>query len=339
MNKKIYSFALICFTSFPGLTSAQNTPAPAKDKDWVIQSNRYTKMIIDIDEKYSPEFGTEQGLAFYDTLVSVPTLANINAERKDRENAVSLLKEARSKETNLAVKQDLNILIKQSDLGFRQDDFEFAREVSFLNATNTVFDGIQTFLDDQVPAERRTAALARLRKYAGLEKGYSPLTSILQSRTESQMSKPGVIYPSRQKLEVALSHNADMVEGIAELCKKYKLTGWEETYTAIKKQLEDYDKWVNINLLPRPERFRLPPEEYALALEGYGIDIPPADLAKMAHATFNSIQDQMKTLATQIAKKYNLSSGDYRSVMQFLKKDQILGDSIMIVYKAHLTVY
>ena len=131
-------------------------------------------MIIDIDEKYSPEFGTEQGLAFYDTLVSVPTLANINAERKDGENAVSLLKEARSKETNLAVKQDLNILIKQSELGFRQDDFEFAREVSFLNATNTVFDGIQTLLDDQVPAERRTAALACLRKYAGLEKGIPP---------------------------------------------------------------------------------------------------------------------------------------------------------------------
>ena len=69
MNKKKYSFALICFTSFPGLTSAQNTPAPAKDKDWVIQSNRYTKLIIDIDEKYSPEFGTQQGLAFYNTLV------------------------------------------------------------------------------------------------------------------------------------------------------------------------------------------------------------------------------------------------------------------------------
>jgi hypothetical protein len=338
MNKKIYSFALICFAMIPGLTPAQNNPAPAKDKDWVIQSNRYSKLIIDIDEKYSPEFGSEQGLAFYDTLVSVPTLANINAERKDRENAVSLLKAARSKETNLAVKQDLNILIKQSELGFRQEDFEFTREVSFLNATNTVFDGIQILLDDQVPAERRAAALIRLRKYAGLEKGYSPLTSILQSRTETQMNKPGVIYPSRQKLEVALSHNADMVEGISELCKKYKLTGWEETYTTIKKQLEDYDKWVGINLLPKTRTdFRLPPEEYALALEGYGIDIPPADLAKMAHTTFNSIQDQMKTLAARIAKKYNLLSGDYRTVIQFLKKDQILGDSIMIVYKAHLS--
>ena len=63
----------------------------------------------------------------------------------------------------------------------------------------------------------------------------------------------------------------------------------------------------------------------------------PGGLAKMAHATFNSIQEQMKTLAIQIAKKYNLPSGDYRSVMKFLKKDQILGDSIMIVYKPHLT--
>ena len=32
--------------------------------------------------------------------------------------------------------------------------------------------------------------------------------------------------------------------------------------------------------------FRLAPEEYALSLEGYGIDIPPAQLAEMAHKAF-----------------------------------------------------
>jgi uncharacterized protein (DUF885 family) len=337
MNKTMTLSILLIFVILPGILSAQNPPASKDNKQWIKQSNNYTKLLIDIDEKYTPEFGSAQGLAFYDTLVSIPTWDNKLAERKERLNAVSILKSAKLKETNLSVKQDLDILIYHTELGFRQDDFEFSKEVSFLNATNTVFDGIQTLLDDQMPAERRSAALIRLRKYAGLEKGYQPIATILQERTVSQMNKPDMIYPSRQELEVALSHNAEMVEGIQELCKKYKINGWEKSYEAIKKQLDDYDKWVSANILPKARiDFRLPPEEYKLALEGYGIDIPPDELAKMAHATFFSIQDQMKSMAVQIAKKYNLPSSDYRSVMQFLKKYQIIGDSIMIVYKAHL---
>jgi hypothetical protein len=331
------SLSLIFLTILSLSLTAQNTPVTPNDKAWVIRSNGYTRLLIDIDEKYSPEFGSQQGIALYDTLISVPTLANRMTERTERLNALAVLKSAKQKETDLAVQQDLDILISQTELGFRQDDFEFNKEVSFLNATSTVFDGIQTLLDDQVPEERRSAAVVRLRKYAGLENGYQSLTSILQSRTMSQMAKPGMIYPSRQELEVTLSHNADMVEGIQELCMKYKMTGWENLYAAIKKQLQDYDKWVKENLIPKARvDFRLPAEKYALELEGYGIDIPPADLAKMAHATFISIQDQMKIIASEIAKKYKLPSADYRSVMQFLKKDQILGDSIMIVYKAHL---
>jgi len=339
MKYKIGLFTPCFFLALiPGISSGQ-TPAPStENKNWVTVSNHYTKLLIDIDEKFSPEFGSSQGLAFYDTLISVPTLVNKEAARKDKMKALAILKEAKSKESNLAVKQDLDILINQTQLSFRQEDFDFNREVSYLNATSSIFDGIQTLLDDQVPAERRTAALIRLRKYAGLENGYQSFAGILQERTVYQMNKADMIYPSKQELEVALSHNADMVTGIQELCIKYKMSGWEETYAVIKKQLEEYDAWVKEKVLPKARvDFRLPPEEYKLALEGYGIDIPPGDLAKMAHATYISIQDQMKILAIRIAKKYKLPSGDYRSVIQFLKKDQILGDSIMIVYKANLS--
>jgi uncharacterized protein (DUF885 family) len=335
--KVSFIHAFLFFAFCPIISPAQN-PAPAKaNKDWVIVSNSYTKLLIDIDEKYSPEFASAEGHASFDTLISVPTLANKAAARKDKMNALVILKDAKIKESNLAVKQDLDILINQTELGFRQEDFDFNREVSYLNATSSVFEGIQTLLDDQVPAERRTAALIRLRKYAGLEKGYQSYAAILQDRTVNQMKKADMIYPSKQELEVALSHNADMVAGIQELCIKYKMTGWEETYAVIKKQLEEYDAWVKENVLPKARvDFRLPTEEYKLALEGYGIDIPPGELARMAHATYISIQDQMKGLASRIAKKYKLPSADYRAVINYLKKNQILGDSIMIVYKAHL---
>jgi uncharacterized protein (DUF885 family) len=94
---------------------------------------------------------------------------------------------------------------------------------------------------------------------------------------------------------------------------------------------------VKATILPKARiDFRLPPEEYQLNLQGYGIDIPPAEVAKMAHAAFNDIQEQMKPLAEQIAKKYNLPSSDYREVIKFLKKKQIIGDSIMPIYQKHL---
>src|SRR4029077_1925168 len=107
----------------------------------------------------------------------------------------------------------------------------------------------------------------------------------------------------------------------------------------MKKELEEYDKWITDNLVPKGRTdFRLPPEEYKLNLETYGIDIPPAEIAKMAHAAFTSIQNQMKPLAEQLAKKYNLPSSDYRDVIRFLKKDQIIGDSILPLYESHLAV-
>jgi len=334
---KTAKFCAITFAALLPLAANAQT-SPTDGKDWIVKSNSYTKMMLDIDKKYSPEFGSQQGFAYYDTLISVPTLANLMAERKEDQDAVALLKQAKQKETNSAVRQDIDILINKSELGFRQDDFNLNKKVSFMNATEVVFSGIQTLLDDQTPAERHNAAVIRLSKYAGIVNGYQPTIAILQDRIAKQMLKPDMIYPSKQQMEVELAHNANIVSGIEELFKKYQLTGWERPYAAIKKQLEDYDAWITANLLPKARTdFRLPPEEYKLALEGYGIDIPPAEIAKMAHAAFTDIQNQMKPLAEDVAKKYNLPSADYREVMKFLKKDQIIGDSIMPLYRRHLT--
>jgi len=337
LKNSAFGLAIVACAALPAVVKAQADTSKSGGKEWIKKSNSYTKMLEDIDVKYSPETGSQQGLAFYDTLITVPTLANDIAQRKERENVVALYKAAKLKETNAALKQDLDILINQTELGFRQSDFYLNKEVSFLNAAGTVYGGLQTLLDDQTPVERRPSSVIRLREYAGLVKGYEPTTVILQRRTQEQMNKPGIIYPGKQEMEVALSRNASIISGIEELFKKYKITGWEQPFAIIKKQLEDYDDWLKANVLPKARTdFKLPPEEYKLNLEGYGIDIPPAELAKMAHAAFTDIQNQMKPLAAQIAKKYNLPSSDYRDVIKFLKKDQIIGDSIMPLYKRHL---
>ena len=90
-------------------------------------------------------------------------------------------------------------------------------------------------------------------------------------------------------------------------------------------------------MLPKArDDFRLPPEEYALNLEDYGIDIPPAQLAAMAHQAFSDIQAEMKPIAEQIAKQRHLPSSDYRDVIRELKKQQLVGDAILPFYQERL---
>ncbi len=317
------------------------TPSPGKqssaDRTWIAQSDHYTQMLLDIDKKYSPEQESAEGLAEYDEQIAVPTLPNELAERRDREKVLATLQAAAPSERNRYVAEDLAILVSSTQHDFREQDFRLQREVPFLNPTEYVYRGIQILLDDQTAPERRKAAVVRLAKYAGLTSGYQPITTILQGRVQSQMAKPDIIYPSQQRVEIELSRNPAILGGIAELFRKYKLAGWEQPYAALKAKLVAYDTWTKQNVLPKARTdFRLPPEEYALELEGYGIDIPPAQVASLAHQAFDDIQAQMKPIAAQIAQQRHLTSDDYRSVVRELKKNQITGDAILPLYESRL---
>jgi hypothetical protein len=307
------------------------------DRSWIEVSNSYTNQVLMVEMKHHPEQGTRQGLSQYDALVAQPTLADEDRERKETEEVVAKLKSALTQEKQKEVAQDLAIIIRSVELDFRQRDYDRAHNVPFLNASNLVFSGIRGLLDDQTPAERRPAAVVRIRKYAGLEPGYQPITEILKQRVLEQAAKPGVVYPAKVEIETELARNSNYLEGIATLCRKYQLTGWEEPYAKLKSQLADYDAWTKATVLPKARAdFRLQPEEYALALEQYGIDIPPAQMAELAHHGFTEIQEEMKPIAAQIAKERKLPSSDYRDVIRELKKQQLVGDAILPFYEERL---
>jgi hypothetical protein len=305
--------------------------------DWIVTSNKYTNLLLAVEMKHNPELGSDQGLSQFDTEVSQPTLADEDQERQETEAVLSTLKGAAGQQKQKEVAQDLQIVIRKVELQFREQDFDRAHKVDFMNASETVFSGLRVLLDEQTPAERRPAAVVRVRKYAGLEPGYKALTEILKQRVMEQMAKPGVVYPARTEIETELARNSNYLEGIAALLEKYKLTGWQEPYGKLKSQLVEYDAWTKANVLPKSRTdFRLPPEEYALHLEDYGIDIPPAQLAAMAHQAFSEIQAEMKPIAAQIAKERHLPSSDYRDVIRELKKQQLVGDAILPFYQERL---
>jgi len=287
--------------------------------------------------KHAPELGSNEGLSEFDTEVSQPTLADEDQERKETEAVVATFKSAVGQQKQNEVAQDLQIMIRTVELQFRKLDFERAHKVDFLNASQTVFRGLRVLLDEQTPAERRPAAVVRIRKYAGLEPGYKPLAEILKQRVIEQMAKPDMVYPARTEIETELARDPNYMEGIAMLLEKYKLTGWQEPFNKLKSQLTEYDAWTKATVLPKARGdFRLPSEEYALNLEDYGIDIPPAELAAMAHQAFSEIQAEMKPIAEQIAKQRRLPSSDYRDVIRELKKQQLVGDAILPFYQQRL---
>jgi len=323
------------------LLSISTGPAVAQDKasanTWIAASNDYTSLLLKVEMKHSPEAGSRQGLSEYDQLVSRPTLADEDQERKETEEVLAKFKAALPQQKQKEVAQDLAIIIRRIELNFRIQDYQRAHDVPFTNASSLVFGGVRMLLDEQTPAERRPSAVARLRKYAGLEEGYKPLTEILKQRVLEQAAKPGVVYPARVELETEMSRNSHYLDGIASLCKEYKLSGWEEPYGTLRAQLVDYDGWIRANVLPKARaNFRLPPEEYALSLEQYGIDIPPAQMAALAHKGFEEIQAEMKPIAAEIAKQRKLPSSDYRDVIRALKKQQLVGDAILPFYQNRL---
>ncbi len=320
-----------------GAVFGAQPPAAAPERAWIERSDGYTNQLLSIEFAHQPERGSRQGLVQFDEQISKPTLADEMAERHELERALAAIGEAGAKESDPRVQEDLQILHKAFDLQFRRQDYELAHEVPFLNASEGVFQGLRGLLDDQVAAARRPAALVRLRRYAGEEPGYRPFTEVLKERALEQMAKPGVEFPSRGEIETELGRDANYVEGIATLFGKYQLQGWEPAYAKLKGELAAYDAWVRETILPRARTdFRLPPQRYALAFEEYGIDLPPAQIATMAHAAFTQYQAEMATLAARIARAHHYPSADYRAVIAELKKQQITGEAILPFYNQRL---
>jgi hypothetical protein len=206
-----------------------------------------------------------------------------------------------------------------------------------VDVARTVFQGIRAVLDDQVPEARRRAALVRLRRYAGLDAGETPLAVLARQRIEERLSVPELQAPPRMEIEKNLGTSGFYLDGIGKLFARYAIAGYEEPFVRLREQVKDYDAFVRASVLPRARAdFRLPPELYAFRLRAYGVDIPAAALAERARVAFMEIRNEMKTLAPLVAQQKGFASTDYHDVLRELKKDQIVGDAILPHYEKRL---
>lgn len=331
-----YRFILPAVLACATALSAQTQPAKTSQKEWIKRSNEYAQILLKVQAKYAPEFAARMGVEGLDEQVTQFPQNRREQAKADAKGAIGQLQKALAGEKDPLVRQDLEIMIQTAQRNVHGQELSEKYDMPYFNIPQMVFGGIRALLDDQVAENRRKAALVRLRKYAGMEPGFQPITEQAKART-ADWSKPGQLGPAKVEVETNLARSDFFVNGLEPLFQKYKVEGYQEPLARLKQQINEYNAWVKQEVLPKARTdFRLPPEQYAFSLQQIGVDIPPEQLTAMAHKAFTEYQQEMQGIAAQIAKQRGMKSSDYRDVIRELKKDQLVGDAILPKYRETL---
>jgi uncharacterized protein (DUF885 family) len=326
--------ALVATASGTGMTAG----APVQDpRAWIAVSNRHAQVLLDVLARFAPEGAGQFGVTGLDEAVSNLSTDNRDKARAATTAALATLQAARTTEQDPLVRQDLDILIRSAQTNLRGGQLFQERMLPYTDVTALVFGGLRSLLDAQVAAERRPAAVVRLRKYAGLVEGYEPVTAQAMRVTRERLADATLLAPARSQVERDLANGPIILQGLEKLFELHKLEGWREPFATLKQQLTAYQDFVRTEILPKARTdFRLPADLYAFSLEQVGVGLPGEPLAKLARQAFAEIQGEMQQLAPTIANARGLQTSDYREVIRALKKEQLVGDAILPHYRKRL---
>lgn len=325
------------FTLTLCLIEGQKVAAAPTPTSWVEQSNQNAQVLIQSIARFKPERAGQLGVDGLDEQIIDLKPGFTDRQKQTAKESIQTLKGRLAQSTDPKIRQDLEILIDAAQDELHGIELGEKYELPYLKVSEVAFGGLQTLLDDQVPPERRAKALVRLKRYAGMENGYTPLTVLAEQYTRKQLQQPGRLSPIRAEVEKDLTTTPFLMEGMGKLFEKYQIKGYQEAYAKLKAQLTAYDTFVRREILPKSRTdFRQPPELYAFALKKVGVDIPPAELAATAHVAFEQIQQQMQDLAPQVAKERGFKTTDYREVIRLLKREQWTGKAILTHYERRI---
>jgi hypothetical protein len=304
---------------------------------WVETSNQNTMLLLNILKKFNPETAASYGITGVDTEIFDLTPGYIDRKKAAYQEARAELEKRLPEVTIPEVKQDIQILLLAVDETLENFRLDEKYMLPYFNPAQSVFYNLQALLDDQIEAERRPAALVRLKKYAGLLEGYIPLTQNAEREITAKLENKNLLGPVKRELERDLDNVPRFITGIGQLFDKYEISGYQEALDAFKKQVNDYSEFLKENVLPRArEDFRLPKEYYAFQLKSYGVDMPVDELVRRAKVSFESLQNDMNGIAIQFSEKNGWQIKDYKGVIAELKKQQIVGEDILPLYKERI---
>lgn len=328
---------LAASASAPHGSAHAAAPAIAATKappSWVAASNRHAQVLLGATLRFQPELASFFGIPGYDEQVADLRPDNAARARQATAEARETLRTALQLERDPNVRQDLEIMIQAANDTIEASEVNERLLLTFADAPQLVFRGINGLLSEQTPPERRAKALARLNAYAGLAKGTTPITVLARQRYEDRAGNSELLRPTKLEVEQALGNAETYVAGIRKLFAQYKVKGAEPALDALDTQVKDYVAWVRKDVLPQARTdTRLPPELYALQLKQVGIDIPPQLLIQRARLSFMETRAAMQRLAPLVAKDKGFAETDYRGVIRALKRDTIPNDQLEARYR------
>lgn len=307
-------------------------PAVAAE-DWVARSNANAQPLLKVLADFSPESASSLGVPGYDEGVFDLKPGTNERFRAAAAAAKSQLQGKRSGEQDARVLQDLDIMIEAAQQQIDSSQINEKYLLPYIDVGQAIFQGEFGLLDEEVPAKRRAAALVRLKRYVGLEAGYTPVTELAKARFAEVADKPGLLGPVKAQVEKGITSTPQYVKGLRDLYAKYKIKGAEKALDKLEAQLNDYNDWLKATVLPRArEDFRLPRDLYADNLKNVGLDIPPEQLMQKARLSYAEIRNEMQAIASLIAAQRKLPDSDYRAVMKVLKQEQIAPEQVEATY-------
>ncbi|MEL7451428.1 MAG: DUF885 domain-containing protein, partial [Pseudomonadota bacterium] len=299
----------------------------------VTRSNENADMVMLIWATYGPEGAGSIGVDGLDEEITDLKPEVYERSLADTREVLKKLEAKLAAEKDPKVRQDLEILMQAVQDSIITAELERDLMLPYENLAQTIFGGIRGLIDAQVPAERYPAAVVRLRRYAGMERGFEPITQLAMDRTEERLDVEGLIGPFRGEVEQDLERSATIIAGLEGLFEGTELKGWKKPYAKLKKQMDDYNAWVREVVLPRArDDFRLPPAMYQNALKNWGVDAAPEDLIEAATQGYMDIRNEMQAIAPLIAKQKGYETTDYREVIRLLKEERIPGDELLDYY-------
>ncbi|HKU15638.1 MAG TPA: DUF885 domain-containing protein [Steroidobacteraceae bacterium] len=309
----------------------------AAQPSWVEESNRHAQILLDVMARYNPEAAATFGVEGHDSEVFDVRPGVAERQEADLAAAVIRLEQARAATTDPLVRLDVDILIGAARDQQRSLQLNGQLALPFFDLGQAVFGGFQDLLDARVAKNRHSAALARLHRYVGAEKGYEPVTTLARARYEERAGNAQLIGPWIVEAQQYLDNQPRYLDGIQKLLEESGLKGWQKDMRTLRAQFDEYGKWVQATVLPRARKTnQLPVELYADNLKRFGVQMDPHELMARALGSYQQTRSEMEAVARRVADERKWPRSDYRDVLRELKKQRIADDRLLAFYTSRL---
>jgi hypothetical protein len=319
----VFSFILtIVFTLF--------IPASAKSPDWSSRSDDLSKQLaLASQAKKCRSIGQES-----------PRLLRLDpsynqCRRTQIQQVSQTLQQARTSETEPAMRVDLAILINAAERFVRSADLAQQYELPYIDLSQTILESLENTFKQSPDPEKAT--LKQLQKYTGFN-NEAGLAVLVERQIREKLKSAEIQFPHKSTLEQDLKENALQISKIEQFLTQKNIPNSDTLFPQLKSQLFAYETFIRREVLPQVQQNPpLPAAVYAFKLTSNGIDIPIDQLIQQAHAEFTQVQQKMDRLAPIIARQKGLKISNYRDVILALQSERLSASDSLRTYQKRAT--